>query len=319
MPDWAIYIIVVVLVGVLIGVGWSLRLARQRRAKNYERGLKMIPMLIHLPPSTDDIQGNGRDERDVTNEALSQAQVMYSIIASTVTKGMKSRIFGQRHMAFEIVATDGLIKYYAVVPAVIVETVKQAVISAYPSARLEEIEPDSIFSEDVTTDQVAGGEMTLKKDFVLPISTYEDSQRDASLGILNAMSVTKAGEGIAVQILLRPTDGSWTKKSEEWVQNLKNGKKMAEAGKKAANEIVLLVKDFIQAFWRPPDEHEKYEKDPLTNLQQEQISAIENKTKYPGFETLIRVVASSKTKERSEAMLGGVVAAFAQFLSLIHI
>ncbi len=313
MPDWAIYIIVVVLVGVLIGVGWSLRLARQRRAKNYERGLKMIPMLIHLPPSTDDIQGNGRDERDVTNEALSQAQVMYSIIASTVTKGMKSRIFGQRHMAFEIVATDGLIKYYAVVPAVIVETVKQAVISAYPSARLEEIEPDSIFSEDVTTDQVAGGEMTLKKDFVLPISTYEDSQRDASLGILNAMSVTKAGEGIAVQILLRPTDGSWTKKSEEWVQNLKNGKKMAEAGKKAANEIVLLVKDFIQAFWRPPDEHEKYEKDPLTNLQQEQISAIENKTKYPGFETLIRVVASSKTKERSEAMLGGVVAAFAQF------
>ena len=94
MPDWAIYIIVVVLVGVLIGVGWSLRLARQRRAKNYERGLKMIPMLIHLPPSTDDIQGNGRDERDVTNEALSQAQVMYSIIASTVTKGMKSRILG---------------------------------------------------------------------------------------------------------------------------------------------------------------------------------------------------------------------------------
>ena len=313
MPTWMIYITVVVLVGVLIGVVWSVRLGRQRRAKNYERGLKMIPMLIHLPPSTDDIQGGGRDERDVTNEALSQAQVMYSIIASTVTKGLKSRIFGQRHMSFEIIAAEGLIKYYAVVPAVIVETVKQAVISAYPSARLEEIEPDSIFSEDVTTDQVAGGEMTLKKGFVYPISTYEDSQRDASLGILNAMSVTKAGEGIAVQILLRPTDGGWTKKSEEWVQNIKSGKKVAEAGKKAANEIVLLVKDFVQAFWRPPDAHEKYEKDPLTNLQQEEIAAIENKTKHPGFETLIRVVASSKSKDRSEAMLGGVVAAFAQF------
>ena len=187
MPTWMIYIIVLVLVGVLIGVVWSWRLNRQRRAKNYERGLKMIPMLIHLPPSTDDIQGGGRDERDVTNEALSQAQVMYSIIASTVTKGLKSRIFGQRHMSFEIIAAEGLIKYYAVVPAVIVETVKQAVISAYPSARLEEIEPDSIFSEEVTTDQVAGGEMTLKKSFVYPISTYEDSQRDASLGILNAI------------------------------------------------------------------------------------------------------------------------------------
>lgn len=315
MPTWSIYIIVIVLVGVVIGVIWSWRLSRQRRAKNYERGLKMIPMLIHLPPSTDDIQGGGRDERDVTNEALSQAQVMYSIIASTVTKGLKSRIFGQRHMSFEIVAAEGLIKYYAVVPAVIVETVKQAVISAYPSARLEEIEPDSIFSEDVTTDQVAGGEMSLKKSFVYPISTYEDSQRDASLGILNAMSVTKAGEGIAVQILLRPTDGEWKEKSAEFVRNIKNGKKVAEAGKKAIGETVLLIKDFVQAFWRPPDEHEKYERDQLSNLQQEEIAAIENKTKYPGFETLIRIVASSKSKDRSEAMLGGVVAAFAQFES----
>ncbi len=313
MPSWVIYIIIVLMVGVLIGVVWAWRLGRQRRAKNYERGLKMIPMLIHLPPSTDDIQGGGRDERDVTNEALSQAQVMYSIIASTVTKGLKSRVFGQRHLAFEIIAAEGFIKYYAVVPAVLTETVKQAVISAYPSARLEEIEPDSIFSKDVTTDQVAGGEMSLKKEFVYPISTYEDSQRDASLGILNAMSVTKAGEGIAVQILLRPTDGGWTKKSEEWVQNIKSGKKVFETGKRAIGGIALLIKDFVQAFWRPPDEHEKYERDPLTNLQQEEIAAIENKTKYPGFETLIRIVASSRTKERSEAMLGGVVAAFAQF------
>lgn len=169
MPSWVIYIIIVLMVGVLIGVVWAWRLGRQRRAKNYERGLKMIPMLIHLPPSTDDIQGGGRDERDVTNEALSQAQVMYSIIASTVTKGLKSRVFGQRHLAFEIIAAEGFIKYYAVVPAVLTETVKQAVISAYPSARLEEIEPDSIFSKDVTTDQVAGGEMSLKKSLCIQL------------------------------------------------------------------------------------------------------------------------------------------------------
>ena len=27
-----------------------------REAKNYERGLKMIPLLIHLPPPSDDIE-----------------------------------------------------------------------------------------------------------------------------------------------------------------------------------------------------------------------------------------------------------------------
>ena len=53
-----------------------------REAKNYERGLKMVPFLIHLPPPGDDIETGGRDERDITDEALSQAQTMYNIIAS---------------------------------------------------------------------------------------------------------------------------------------------------------------------------------------------------------------------------------------------
>ena len=36
-----------------------------REAKNYERGLKMVPLYIHIPPSSDDLEANGRDERDV--------------------------------------------------------------------------------------------------------------------------------------------------------------------------------------------------------------------------------------------------------------
>ena len=314
MPAWLIGSLIAVVLILGLGIWWGVQLRKQRRAKGYERGLKMVPMLIHLPPSTDDIKGGGRDERDVTNEALSQAQVMYSIIASTLTKGFSSRVFGQRHMSFEIVAANGLIKYYAVVPAVITETVKQAVISAYPTARLEEIEEESIFADEVTTEQVAGGELTLKKDFVYPISTYEDSQRDASLAILNAMSVTKQGEGVVLQLLFRPTDGSWTKISTERVKNILDGKKVAAQGKKVLYEGAMLVKDFAQAFFHPPEPHDKLDDGKkLSNLEQEEIAAIENKTKYPGFETLVRVVASAETRERSEAMVSGVVAAFSQF------
>ncbi len=313
MPGWLVLIVMLGLVVLGGAIFWSSHWNTQRRLKSYERGMKLIPMLIHLPPTTDDIQGGGRDARDVTNEALSQAQVMYSIIASTLTKGRKAKVFGQKHIAFEIVAVDGLIKYYALVPAVLTETVKQAVISAYPTARLEEIEQDDIFAKGVTTDEIAGGEMTLKKPFFYPISTYEDSQRDASLALLNAMSVTKQGEGLAVQIMFRPTDGSWTKISTERTKDIKNGTAKNVIGKKVAHEGALLIKDFVQAFWRPPEERKEEEKEPLSNLQQEEIVAIENKTKYPGFETLIRVIASSNNKQRSEAMLSGLVAAFSQF------
>ena len=80
----------------------------KRNRKNYERALKMVPMLIHLPPMTDDIEMGGRDERDVINEQLSQAQVMYSILSSTLKKGLKNRIYGQRHLSFEVLSYCGI-------------------------------------------------------------------------------------------------------------------------------------------------------------------------------------------------------------------
>ena len=92
-----IILAILVLLGIAGVIAWTLYAKKQREEKAYERGLKMVPMMIHLPPETDDIQGNGRDERDITNEAISQAQIMYSILSSTLQKGWKSKIYGQRH------------------------------------------------------------------------------------------------------------------------------------------------------------------------------------------------------------------------------
>ena len=98
--------------------------ARLREQKNYERSLKMVPILIHLPPPSEDIKAGGRDTRDVADEMISQAQTMYNVILSTATRGFKSSFYGQRHMSFEIVAHGGLIHYYAVVPTVLIDAIK---------------------------------------------------------------------------------------------------------------------------------------------------------------------------------------------------
>ena len=292
---------------------WSRHIKEQRKDKNYERALKMVSLLIHLPPETDDIQGGGRDERDVTNEAISEAQIMYSTIASVVQKGFKARIFGQRHVSFEIAAVNGLVKYWVQVPLEMLETVKQAVVSAYPTARLEEVDEDSIFGIGSQFSGVAGGELTLKKDFVYPIATYEDTKWDASSSLLNALSKCGAGEGMALQILFRPADREWTSKSKERVEEIRDKKKKFNGD--PVGWVINLFKDLLSALWKAPEAHEKApgEEKPLSSLQQDEIAAIENKTKYPAFETLIRVVASSSSKARSEALLGGMVAAFSQF------
>ena len=317
--DIATIAVIALVVVVSLVLAWKLWAGAKRDRKNIARALKMVPMLIHLPPSTDDIEVGGRDERDVINEQLSEAQVMYSIISSTLKKGLKAKLYGQKHISFEIVAHDGFIKYYAVVPAVLTETIKQAITAAYPTARMEEVADPNFFSAEGKIDAVSGGELRLKEDYYYPISTYEDSKRDVALGLINAMSVAKKGDGIGLQIMFRPTDGSWVQKSLERVQNIKDGKKWKNSTGNLINRAVYnagnLVGDVAHALWEPPSEHEKYqdENKVLTNLQQEEIQKIEEKTKYPGFEVLVRIVASSSSKARSESLLNGVVAIFSQY------
>lgn len=305
---------------------------RKRKAKEYERALKLIPMLIHLPPSTDDIQGGGRDERDINDEAISQATIMYTIISSTLKKaGVKTHVYGQKYFSFEIVAVDGFVKYYAVVPAVLTETVKQAILTSYPTARLEESEVEDIFGEGgldtdsgVTNKQalldpencIAGGELVMKKDGVYPIMTFQEMKWDAQLALLNAFSKVKKGEGLGLQVMFRPISSSWTKIAEQKVKNIKSGKKsFMESGSNMPIRILNLIMDIVKAPFEVPDEHkkEKEQSPELSQKKQEEIQAIENKSKFPAFECLIRIVAHSNSKPRSEGLVGGVVAAFSQF------
>lgn len=280
-----------------------------REAKNYERGLKMVPLLIHLPPTSDDLATGSRDERDLTEEILSQAQVMYSIIASTATKGFKSRIYGQRHISFEIVARQGLVYYYAVVPTVLVDVVKQAITASYPSARLEEVSEHAIFNQAGKMSGTIGGEFTLKKDYAYPIATYQDAKRDASRALLNALASANREDGAAIQILLRPARDNWTKSSVTTSEHISKDK-----GKKTGLAGLLAPRDVVEALWKPPESKDaKSEDKELSSIDKQKMEAIEDKTRYPGYETLIRVVVSSNTAARSQALLQNIVSAFALF------
>lgn len=304
-------VIVIIAVGSMVAFFQYRKMLRE--AKNYERGLKMVPLLIHLPPTSEDVNGANRDERDLTEEVLSQAQVMYNIISSTATKGFKSRVYGQRHMSFEIVAHGGLVHYYAVVPLVLVDVIRQAVAAAYPSARLEEVSDTNIFSKVGKMSGTIGGEFTLRKSFVYPISTYQESKRDASRALLNALSSASREDGIGVQFLLRPAYDGWAKVSESHVDNMKKNK-----GKKKSLAGGVAVRDIMEALWKPPENDEKDgSKNPedkqLTSLEQAEVDAISEKTRYPAYEILIRVVISSNTAARSQVLLKNVIAAFSLF------
>jgi hypothetical protein len=309
----ALVILACFLTMVLAGVAFAYFYIRKtyREQKNYERGLKMVPVLIHLPPPSDDTDAGGRDARDLVDENISRAQILYNILASTFQKGFKSRFYGQRHIALEIVAVKGGVHFYSAVPVPLLSIVEQAIISAYPTARLEEVAEHNIFNPVGRLTGTLGGELVLKEDFAYPIATYQDIKRDTMQSLLNALSTLTHEDGAGIQILLRPADTGWRKKATTMANRKREGKDKA----KGVEGALQTMGTAVGALTKPPDTDKKEPERPkeISQLDQSFVQAIEEKTKQPGYEVLIRLVASSNISHRAQAVLNNLVATFALF------
>ncbi len=297
---------------IVIGVAAPIIFLQTRRIfreqKNYERGLKIVPLLIHLPPLSDDIDVGSRDVRDVTEETISKAQLIYNVLSSTLKKDFKSNFYGQRHVGFEIVANQGHVNFYAAVPISLLGIVQQAIVTAYPTARLEEVAEHNIFNPIGKSTGTIGGELTLKEPFAYPIATYQDLKRDAMQSLLNALSTLGKEDGAAVQILIRPANPSWRKTASA----LAVGKRKGDKGLSATDTL----KHIGTAFFRPPhsaDGSGDSGKKDLSNLEQATLDAIDEKTRHAGFETTIRVIASSNISQRAQAVLHNIIASFSLY------
>lgn len=302
-----------ILIGLLLIVGPVIyyqirRIFREQ--KNYERGLKIVPLLIHLPPTSDDTEVGQRDTRDVNEETISKAQIIYNIIASTWKKGFKHKFYGQRHFAFEIVCIEGFIYFYAAVPVALLDVVKQAIVSAYPTVRLEEVAEHNIFNKVGKLNGTLGGELVLKDSYAYPIATYMDLKRDALQSILSSMANLSKEDGAAIQILLRPADNKWRKEAHSFSE----AKRKGGSSHSGLGSISWWAKNILIALFKPPDHKDKEEKrKELSNLEQATIDSIDDKTRHAAFEVVIRVIVSSNVSQRSQGVLSQIIASFALF------
>jgi hypothetical protein len=270
-----------------------------REQKNYERGLKMVSLFIHLPPPS-----------DVNDETVSKAQIIYNIIASTLKTGFKHKFYGQRHFAFEIIGSEGFVYFYVAVPIGLAEVVEQAIVSAYPTARLEQVAEHNIFNQVGKINATLGGELSLKEPFAYPIATYQDLKRDAMQSLLNSLASLGKEDGVGIQFLIRPADPSWRKTASALASKKRKGKE----SKKGPEQFLWWISSLATALAKPPESKDGDEsKKELSSMEQSTLDAIDDKTRHPGFEVVIRLVVSSNISQRSQALLGNIVASFSLY------
>ena len=287
-------------------IGAALFARRSQHAKDIERGLKMVPLLLKLPPAEED--ESQRDDREKIKENISKAEGIFTLLSGLATK---RKLYSQRHIAFEIVVRGEQIYFYVGVPAALTSAVEKALVSAYPTIQIEQASEHNIFSQQGKLAGVVGGELNLTQKNIYPVQTYKTLEFDPMSGMIASLSKLTQDEGAAIQIMVRPAPAKWAKGAREYAKGLLNPQRAK------SNDPMHIATQIAKAPFSTPDWQAKEQMhDPTKQadtIDQKQAQAIEEKASEPAFETLVRVLASSSDQARSQLVVQDIVNGFAQF------
>lgn len=215
---------------------------------------------------------------------IDAAEQFFSGLASIAHGGgMFSFLKTKDHVSFEIVGRPGDIRFYVSVHHHLRDLVEKQIYGMYPGAEIKEVDEYNIFDDK---GKMAFASFILTGQQYNPMKVYKDLPVDPMSALTSQMSKMQPGEGAAIQILVSPADDKWKKNGKSYISHTK---------KNEANP-----------------EKASYGVDP------KELEAIENKVNKPGFNTVIRVVISSSSKESAEMHLHNIEAVFSQFSSPLN-
>ncbi len=264
---------------ILLGIFGGYALILWQRNKDREsQSLKSVLLQISVP-------------RD--NETkIDAAEQLFSSFASLRKGGRLSFLKPQPHLSFEIVGMPGDIRFYVNTPEKIRDFVEKQINGAYPDAEIVPVTDPAakqkdgaiiageynIFSE---TGKVAFTSVALKEESYKPIKVFKDFAVDPMASISSVLAKMGEGEGAAVQILIQPATSDWKKLGRDYLSKTKKDESNPETAKYTSDA--------------------------------KELEAIEGKLGKPGFNTVIRIVVSSSSKDAAEAHLSNITNALSQF------
>ncbi len=320
---WIIYVIIIMMMAYDV---WLNAIQNSWFAK-----IKFVILAVDIPKDTEQ-----------TPKAVEQ---LFATISGAHTPiGTRDKYNGmfQLSFAFEIVSIDGYVQFLIRTPEQSRDVVESAIYSQYPDAEITQV-------EDYITDMpkkfpdekynMWGTEVVPVASDVYPIKTYLDFEdkvsgefKDPMASILETMSKIKPGEQVWIQIMLRPTDAAWTKRSQAEAARIA-GKKPKEKKKNIFENAFGSMRSLIELsggdsiFWPVGDiggKKTEKKKDDLPSLmlhltpgEKAKLEAIDNKASKIGFDTKIRLIyLSPKETYSPPRVIASVFGALKQFSSL---
>lgn len=268
-----------------------------KRGKTFKRAMDMTFLQITIAKKESDQD----EKKETAKDFREQIGLMEQLLASLRALGsesLKARLFGQDYLSLEYVAHNQEILFFLVIPKKAKILVEKQITSFYPDAIVEEKPEIDIFANRTSSKAV---ELTLKKEYFLPIHTHKNLESDPINTIIGAISKLTRDESCIVQILLRPTDDHWQEKAVAF-------KKKLEKGHGGFFSSFASVLHGIFSF--DPDNgkdaaHDKHGA--------ESIQFVDEKRKKSGYECAIRIVATGNDPYTVESQAKNIASAFSQY------
>ena len=278
-----------ILIGLSLAGGFAYWAAAYARKKYILQTLKLRPLLVKLSQKKSE---PGKDD------PLKEISLTGQLLGGLSNLGIPFSLETAVHNIGEE------IHFYIGVPRDSARFVTQQINGLWSDAVVEEVEEYNIFNHQ----GVSQGIFIKQKDAaVLPVRTYEEAQLDTFLPILNNFSkIQEMGEGVAIQVLLKPATKSIVKSISGAIYQLKKGKKFDEAlntGK------FITLNDVKKALF--PEK--KKEGEPKPVLEEETIKALEKKISKQLFSVNYRVVVSAPNQMRADELIQTFAGSFDQF------
>ncbi|MCK5212124.1 type IV secretion system DNA-binding domain-containing protein, partial [Candidatus Parcubacteria bacterium] len=272
-------------------------------------------LLICLPK-----EQPGDEQKEFTalmiKEEINKAEMIMAAIGGLkAQRGFKPWLLGRSdHYSFEIVASKKQIAWYAVAPREQARYIEQQIHSRYPEAVIEEVSDYNIFSPSSIT---KAGYLRTSRPLIFPIKTYNKQESDPLNSIINVMSKLGENESLAIQYIVRSARPGWHRRGKGIGKRMMEGKTVTEAIRLSSrNPVMAVVADLWQTT-KPMTEAEKLKQQSamprLTQMEEEMLKGIEEKTSKAGLNVNLRVIVSADNAGNAKIYLENLGSAYSQY------
>lgn len=294
---------------VLLGVILILR-RHMRSEKSLPAALQRSILLVTVPKESEVKEEEGQREKTVA-EMLVEAEAWFSALGGMrAQRGVNAYMAGRHdHFSLEIVAHEGLISFYVVVPKYLREYMEQHIHAQYPRAQIEEVEDHNIFQP---TSSVIGTNLIFKKPYFFPIKTYQQIDVDPLNSLTNVLSKIGQDEAAVIQYVARSAKAEWHNWGAKVAREMHKGKRLKEAiGRRG---LVGFLFELFRTFFPKKQKSLEFEEPRALSPREEEIAkSIEDKTSKAGMDVNIRIIVSAKSQERAQSYMTNIVDSFSQY------